>query len=97
MPFEEVPFGFEEGSCFRSLVVGAAGVGFLLEGARKKLATWVVPFRGLSAAFCSSTKDSQPESMCELMFVSFTCLLHMGQTTMVVVAELKALQILRRV
>ena len=86
----EVLFVFGEVSCLTNMVLGAAEAGFLLEGVRKKFATWGIPFRGLSSARCSSTKDWQLESMCELMFVSFTCLLHMGQSTMVSVAELEA-------
>lgn len=65
--------------CLSTLIldVGGAGGAFLLEaGVRKKLATC-----GDLLSAPSSMKDSQPESMCEFIFVSFTGLLHIGQLT----------------
>ena len=65
--------------CFSTLIldVGGAGGAFLLEaGVRKKLATW-----GDLVSVPSSMKVSQPESMWEFMFVSFTGLPHIGQLT----------------
>ena len=43
VPFEVSPFVFKEDSCLSILLLGAAAAGFLLEGVRKKLATWGAP------------------------------------------------------
>ena len=39
-------------------------------------------------------KELQPESICELIFASFTGLLHIGQSTMIAEAELEAFCVL---
>ena len=89
------PFVLEKDSCFTILVLGAAGAIFLLEGVRKKLATCGGACCGLSAVLGSSMKSLQAESRCELMFASFTGLLHIGQWTMIAEAELEAFYVLK--
>jgi hypothetical protein len=75
--------GREDAGPFKGWVAVEAGRARLFAGVWKKLATCV----GLGGASCSvgggesSTKDSQLESMCRLMFSSLTGLLQMGQST----------------
>lgn len=82
LPFVKTPYVLSAlvlGRSFSTLVLdaGVAGGAFLLEaGVRKKLATC-----GDLLSAPSSIKVSQPESMWELIFVSFTGLPHIGQLT----------------